>query len=62
MESYLVIVYTKEPVKKRYYRDDYYVLKELFRQVVFSKEQLEVIQNNFDDVRYINLGEDNEDD
>lgn len=48
-EAYLVIVY--EEYKK-------YKLAELFRQVVFSKEQLEIIQNNFDNVRYINLGDD----
>ena len=48
-EVYLVIVY--EEYNK-------YQLIELFRQVVFSKEQLEIIQNNFEHVRYINLGDD----
>ncbi len=50
MKAYLVIVFSRE-----YYGYERYNLKELFRQVVFSEEQLKVMQDNFDEVQYTEL-------
>ena len=50
MKAYLVIVF-----QRIYYAYECYNLKELFRQVVFSEEQLKVIQDNFDEVQFTEL-------
>lgn len=50
MKAYLVTVY-----KRTYYAYECYNEEVYFRQVVFNKEQIEIMRNNFDRIEYEEL-------